>query len=69
VPVDDVLRYQMYAEHYGRERDAMRKYARLDPARRADHCATCPAPCEPACDFGIPIRARLMRAHAQLSWG
>lgn len=68
VPVNDVLRYQMYAEHYGRERDAMRKYARLDATRRADHCAGCAAPCESACEFGIPIRARLVRAHRQLAW-
>ncbi len=68
VPVNDILRYQMYAEHYGRERDAMRKYARLDPARRADHCASCAAPCEAACEFGIPVRANLMRAHRQLAW-
>jgi len=68
VPVDDVLRYQMYAEHYGRERDAMRKYARLHATRRADHCAGCAAPCERACEFGIPIHARLLRAHDQLSW-
>jgi len=68
VPVNDILRYQMYAEHYGRERDAMRKYARLDSARRADHCAGCAAPCEAACEFGIPVRTSLMRAHRQLAW-
>jgi len=68
VPVDDVLRYQMYAEHYGREREAMRQYARLDPARRADHCASCAAPCERAREFGVPIRAKLMRADRQLRW-
>lgn len=68
VPIDTVLRYQMYAESYGRERDAMRKYARLDPAHRADHCRDCAAPCQAACEFGLPIRDKLLRAHAQLDW-
>lgn len=69
VPIDDVLRYQMYAESYGRERDAMRKYARLAPDRRADRCLDCAAPCQAACEFELPIREKLVRAHQQLSWG
>ena len=69
VPVNDVLRYQMYAEHYGFEKEAMRLYARLDPARRADQCLESPAPCEGASDFGLPIRRKLFRAHAELAWG
>ncbi len=68
VPIDTVLRYQMYAESYGRERDAMRKYARLDPAHRADRCLDCAAPCQAACEFELPIRDRLVRAHQQLAW-
>jgi aryl-alcohol dehydrogenase-like predicted oxidoreductase len=69
VPVDDVLRYQMYAEHYGFEKEAIRKYAALDPARRAGRCLDCPAPCEAACDFGLPIRQKLVRAHRDLTLG
>lgn len=69
VPVDDVMRYAMYAENYGWEKEAMRLYAQIDPARRADHCLTCAAPCEPACDFGLPIRDKLVRAQRLLSWG
>jgi len=67
VPVDDVQRYRMYAAHYGFEKEAMRRYARLDPARRADHCLGCPAPCEAACEFGLPIRRQLLRAHRELT--
>ena len=67
VPVDDIMRYAMYAENYGREKDAMRKYARIDPSRRADHCVGCTAPCEAACDFHIPIRAKLTGAHRTLT--
>ena len=62
VPVDDVLRYRMYAESYGQEKEALRLYARLDPARRADHCADCAAPCVSACPAGIPIPERLAQA-------
>jgi len=68
VPVPEVMRFAMYAQHYGRERTAMGHYARLDPAQRADHCATCAAPCEARCRFEIPIRSKLMRADERLRW-
>lgn len=68
VPVNDVLRYSMYAEHYGREKDAIGRYARLDPARRADHCVDCAAPCETRCPFDLPVRAKLMQANRLLTW-
>jgi len=68
VPVDDVLRYAMYADNYGWEKEAMRLYARLEPGRRADQCAGCAAPCEAACDFGLPVRALLSRADHGLRW-
>ncbi len=67
VPVDDILRYSMYFESYGHERDAIAKYARLDPSRTAQACLGCSAPCEAACPQEIPIRARLLGAHAKLS--
>jgi predicted aldo/keto reductase-like oxidoreductase len=69
VPVDDVLRYQMYAEFYGREKQAMRQYARVAPTRQAARCLDCPAPCQDACPHGLPVRDKLVRAHRQLSWG
>ena len=69
VPVDDVMRYAMYAENYGWEKEAMRLYAQIDPVRRPDQCLTCTAPCEPACDFGLPIRDKLLKAQRLLSWG
>jgi predicted aldo/keto reductase-like oxidoreductase len=68
VPVNDVFRYAMYGRNYGREKDAMLKYARIDPAHRADHCAGCAAPCEARCEFGLPIRQELLRAHERLRW-
>jgi len=68
VPVDDVMRYTMYAERYGREREAMRSYARLDPSRNGSRCASCSAPCEASCPFELPIREKLVRADHLLRW-
>jgi len=65
VRIDDILRYQMYARSYGRERQAIEKYARL-PGADASQCAQCPAPCEAACPFEIPIRRRLIESHREL---
>jgi predicted aldo/keto reductase-like oxidoreductase len=62
VPVNDIMRYAMYFENYGQEKEAMRLYAKVDASMRADHCATCAAPCESKCDFGLPIRKKLMHA-------
>ena len=69
VPIDDILRYEMYAENYGREKRAMLQYSRIPPERRADRCLSCDAPCSGACEFGIPIRERLGRADRSLRWG
>ena len=68
VPIDDILRYGMYAENYGREREAMRQYARLDAARRPDHCLDCAAPCQAHCPFELPIRTKLLRTDQRLRW-
>jgi hypothetical protein len=64
IPVDDVLRYQMYARNYGRERQAMQQYARLQID--GSECTYCPAPCETASPFGLPIRKRLLASERQL---
>jgi predicted aldo/keto reductase-like oxidoreductase len=68
VPIDDILRYAMYAESYGREKGAMRQYARIDETQRADQCASCSAPCEAHCPFDLPIRQKLMAADRLLRW-
>jgi predicted aldo/keto reductase-like oxidoreductase len=68
VPVDDIMRYAMYAESYGREKQAMQKYARIDPERNATQCVGCPAPCEASCPFDLPIREKLVRADRLLRW-
>jgi len=58
--VDDIFRYAMYGENYGRMREATARYAALAPARRASQCLHCPAPCEAACPFDIKIRDKLL---------
>jgi len=69
VPIDDVMRYAMYAENYGWEREAMRLYGRIDPAQRANQCVDCAAPCAAHCPFDLPIRDKLLRADQRLAWG
>ncbi len=58
--VNDILRYRMYFEDYGREKEGMRLYAALD--HKADRCLACPAPCESHCPLDIAIRDRLLGA-------
>lgn len=63
--INDVLRYRMYFEDYGDEKEAMRLYAALD--KQADICVGCPAPCADACPHDVPIRERMIGAHHLLS--
>jgi hypothetical protein len=65
--IHDVLRYRMYFEDYGDEKEALRLYGAL--SKRADVCASCSGPCLGACPVGIPIRDRMMGAHELLSLG
>lgn len=67
VPINDVFRYAMYFENYGQERDAMRKYARIAPDHNASQCVSCPAPCQAACPFELPIREKMLRFHPLLT--
>ncbi len=65
VPIDDVLRYRMYFEDFGAEKEAMRLYAKLESD--ASVCRGCPAPCLSACPDGIPIAERTRGAHDLLT--
>jgi predicted aldo/keto reductase-like oxidoreductase len=64
LPIDDVLRYRMYFEDYGDEKQAMRQYARLE--KRADVCIGCSAPCASSCPHGIAIPERMRETHSLL---
>ena len=65
LPIDDVLRYRMYFEDYGDEKEALRLYSKLEI--KADVCAGCSAPCAHACPFGIPIPERTAETHQMLT--
>jgi aryl-alcohol dehydrogenase-like predicted oxidoreductase len=67
VPVDDLFRYAMYSEDYGWPQHGRELYAALPADRNAAACASCPAPCEAACPFEIPIRDKLARFHHLLA--
>ncbi|MDH4196145.1 MAG: aldo/keto reductase [Candidatus Aminicenantes bacterium] len=66
VPVNTIMRYQRYFAGQGREKEAMGYYAAI-PGARADVCASCPAPCERTCPYGVPIHGMLLLAHDTLS--
>jgi predicted aldo/keto reductase-like oxidoreductase len=63
--IHDILRYRMYFEHYGAEKEALRLYSELET--KADVCSSCSAPCTNACPDGIPIPERTRQAHSLLS--
>jgi predicted aldo/keto reductase-like oxidoreductase len=68
VPIWDVLRYKMYFENYGTQKYAMAKYQQIPTSRSAAACAHCSAPCEASCRYRLPVRERLLEAHAQLTF-
>jgi len=64
MPIDDVLRYTMYFDNYGAEREAIVQYGRAIArlGHGAEVCVGCSAPCQLSCPYGIPIRDKLVRA-------
>lgn len=67
LPINDVLRYRMYSEDYGFEKEGMQRYAAL--GRNASVCESCSAPCTGSCPLGLPIQERMTGAHRILSLG
>jgi len=67
VAVNDVLRYAMYYEHYGMQRDAMQYYADLGEGQQPVRCADCHAPCQAACPHRLQVKERLLRSRALLA--
>ena len=66
VPVSTIMRYAYYYRKQGREKYAMRKYAKLTQAN-AGVCLDCSAPCIDACPHGVRVQAQLFEAHGLLS--
>jgi len=67
VAIADVMRFAMYFDHYGREKQAMQLYRSLPAPARAAPCATCDGPCDAGCPFGRSVRAGLVAAHRTLA--
>ncbi len=63
VAVNDILRFAMYFEHYGMQKEAMGYYADLEPGRKPVGCESCPGYCERACPYGLKVRSRLLYSH------
>jgi len=67
LPIHDILRYDLYYRSYGREKYAIRKYARLPENRRADICRNCQGICESSCSYNLSVRSMMLRAHENLT--
>ena len=66
VPIADVLRQRMYAEHYEQPRMARSGYARLGEGASA--CLRCSgAPCQNACPYDLDIPKLTREAARRLS--
>ena len=61
LPINDVLRYRMYAKESDWAEEGRSKYALLE--KDASVCVGCPAPCRGACPHGVPIRTTMLDAH------
>lgn len=67
VPIASILRYQMYFDNYGDEKQAMRSYSGLP--RNVTACADCTDQvCNSACPYGLPVAFKLQAAHEALSF-
>ena len=67
VAINDVLRYGMYFEDYGMEKEAMSYYAELEEGKKPLICASCSGNCGSACPYGLKIKEKLIHAHEILS--
>ncbi|OGF67152.1 MAG: hypothetical protein A2Y62_08910 [Candidatus Fischerbacteria bacterium RBG_13_37_8] len=67
VAISDIMRYEMYYDNYGHEKEGMRNYALLESTRKPLHCANCGGFCTASCPFGIEVQKRLVRANEILS--
>jgi predicted aldo/keto reductase-like oxidoreductase len=65
MPVSTIMRLAYYYEMQGREKYAMREYARIG-VRNASQCIACDAPCLGSCPHGLDVQAHLLQAHSLL---
>lgn len=67
VAVNDVLRIESYFTNYHEEKIAMLRYRDLAASQKPLGCESCQGFCEQQCPYGLPVRQRLIRAHALLT--
>ncbi|UCC41068.1 MAG: aldo/keto reductase [Candidatus Aminicenantes bacterium] len=67
VAINDVLRYSMYFEDYGMEKDAMGYYADIAANKKPLNCAHCAGYCEKACPYGLKVQDKLIHANEILT--
>ena len=66
IPIATTLRYRMYYEDYGMEKNAILAYNQLNS--KADQCLSCSEPgCESRCPYGLRVREMLLSAHEMLT--
>jgi len=65
VPVNSIMRYNHYYDAQGKEKFAMKNYAKLPT--NAEKCARCSGYCESACPYDVPIHGLLNIAHRSLT--
>lgn len=65
VPVNSIMRYNHYYDAQGKEKYAMKNYAKLPT--NAEKCATCSGHCESACPHDVAIHGLLNMAHRNLT--
>lgn len=65
VPVNSIMRYNHYYDAQGKEKYAMKNYAKL--LTNAEKCAQCSGYCESACPYDVPIHGLLNIAHRSLT--
>ncbi len=69
VRIADILRFSMYYHEYHQENRALASYANLVASERAAHCLHCAGFCEAACNYDLPVKSLLLRAHGVLGGG
>lgn len=67
VAINDILRFAMYFENYGMEREAMRYFSELDDRKKPYSCYSCSGYCENSCPYGIKVKSRLIHSLSILS--
>jgi predicted aldo/keto reductase-like oxidoreductase len=61
LPVQDVIRFAMYADGYGQFALGRERFSELDPEHAAVRCGDCPG-CTVNCPYGVKVADRLIRA-------